>query len=156
MAESSSCETVSQMCNLKWPGLHVSPNRRSVCFANEWVPAQPYSRLCARTLHSFDASRRFAVIFNGFSKVVSRNVNYTMIVICGIFLCRNGTTLCPQRRKCRNCSSGKKAQIKMTHSLKKKTYATVLFLHFYSSCAGACLTTARQNKIASSVSRWLN
>lgn len=31
------------------------------------------------------------------------------------FLCRNGTTLCPQRSKCRNCSSYKEVLKKVTH-----------------------------------------
>lgn len=98
MAQSSSCQTVSEMCNLKWPGLHVSQNRRSVCFANEWVAAHPYLRLNALAQRGVGGNRSDVVPLTGASKIGSRNTNYTMIAVCGFFffffsLCRNGTTL---------------------------------------------------------------
>ena len=39
MVQWSRRQTCAQMCGIKWPGLHVSVNRRSVCVANEWAAA---------------------------------------------------------------------------------------------------------------------
>lgn len=125
MAQSSSCQTIPEMCNLKWPGLHVCVNRRNVCFANEWVPAHPSLHLNAFKQHSTDWIRREVDLLTRVSMIVSRNANYTMIVICGFFLCRNGTTLCPQRR---NCRSDKERKWRWRTRI--KTNVAVLFLLF--------------------------
>lgn len=75
MAESSSVGSVSYMCSVDGPALHVSVKRRSVCFANEWAPAHTLD--CTALLQINKNTLQLLYIGN----VCNENLFYALVVV---------------------------------------------------------------------------
>lgn len=146
-AQSSSCQTISQMCNLKWPGLHVTLNRRSVCFANEWGPAHLHLLIYTLAVHMVDGNDSVIVLLVAESRrLESRNDHYSMIVICGFFFFFFFVETGP--RYVRNAASAATAAATKRRKWRWRTptKTELAELFFFLKHVTACLAIVQHNK----------
>lgn len=140
MAEASSCETVAYMCNLKMAWF-ARFSKSAQCLFRKWMSTRTFicASICAHTAHCrwvWEGCCPANWGLKGWEQECQLHHDCYLRIF---FLCRNGTTLCPQRRKCRNCSSGRRAQMEVTHRLKNWCdygilVVFILFVLIFSLC----------------------